>query len=288
MRDPGRRRRFGGGGLAALLVVLAACQSALPSATPQPTPGPALSELQAGDAVFAFLVAWRTKNYQVMHDLLAPADRDRYTAYGFTRLHRSFDELVGVERLDVGIGSFRHTARPPEARDGGQIVEGPVPALAVPVILHFTTSVFGPVDLERTVELTATSDGWQVRWSPSFLFPALAEGGTFSRTRSNPSRGRILAADGTVLAETRPDGMRVYPQDTLAGQTVGTVSRLDAAGAAARADAFYTAGDWVGGPGSSTAPKTCSAASPASNCWPLPMEESPNRSWIARCGPGPT
>ena len=43
-----------------------------------------------------------------------------------------------------------------------------------------------------------------------------------------PTWGRILAADGTVLAETRADGVRIYPQETLAGQTIGYATPLTA------------------------------------------------------------
>jgi penicillin-binding protein 2 len=36
-----------------------------------------------------------------------------------------------------------------------------------------------------------------------------------------PERGRIVAQDGTVFARTRDDGARIYPQEWLAGQTIG-------------------------------------------------------------------
>ena len=46
-----------------------------------------------------------------------------------------------------------------------------------------------------------------------------------------PGRSRarkIVSADGTIFAETRDDGMRVYPQEWLAGQTIGYVSKVTA------------------------------------------------------------
>jgi penicillin-binding protein 2 len=233
--------------LIVLLVALAACQTAVP---PEPSASPEgveLSNAQARDAVVRFLSPWRTRNYDLMHARIGEFDRRRYTLPSFSSLHRSFDDLTGVERLEVAIGSIRQIARPPEPRAvGGPIVPGPVPGVAFPVTLHFETSVFGDVDLDRVVELTPGAEGWEIRWRPAFFFPELDEGGTFSRTQTDPSRGRILAVDGTVLAETRADGMRVYPQDSLAGQTVGTVRRLDDAGAADLAAAFYRAGQWIG------------------------------------------
>jgi penicillin-binding protein 2 len=109
----------------------------------------------------------------------------------------------------------------------------------------------GDIVLDRVVELTRGARGWEVRWTPAFLFPELgATGGTFSLDRGPlPARGRILAADGTVLAETRADGVRVYPQETLAGQTVGYATPLteaEAEAAARPAGGAYAAGELAG------------------------------------------
>jgi penicillin-binding protein 2 len=126
---------------------------------------------------------------------------------------------------------------------------GPVPGKAVPVRLTFQTALFGDIVLDRVVELTRGARGWEVRWTPAFLFPELgATGGTFSLDRGPlPARGRILAVDGTVLAETRADGVRVYPQEALAGQTVGYATPLTEAEAAARPAADgYAAGQVAG------------------------------------------
>ena len=88
-----------------------------------------------------------------------------------------------------------------------------------------------------------------MRWTPEFLFPSWAPpAGRFTLERGAlPVRGRILAADGTVLAETRSDGMRVYPQESLAGQTVGYVTPLTDVEAAARPPADgYALGQLAG------------------------------------------
>jgi len=235
--------------------------------------------VQPRAAVQWFLTLWRIGEYDHMHDVIAAADRERYTRVGFADLHARFAEVIGLTDMQVAIGSPRATARPPEARppdgpappppversrfsqrpDSGNspasaidtqgVVLGPVPAQAVPVRLTFQSALFGDVVLDRVVELTRGSRGWQVRWTPAFLFPELgATGGTFFVDRGPlPPRGRILAADGTVLAETRAAGVRVYPQETLAGQTVGYATPLTDAEAAARpaADA-YAAGQLAG------------------------------------------
>ncbi len=43
-----------------------------------------------------------------------------------------------------------------------------------------------------------------------------------------------MAADGRVLAQTRADGKRIYPQESLAGQVVGYATPLTEAEAATR------------------------------------------------------
>ena len=77
------------------------------------------------------------------------------------------------------------------------------------------------------------------------MFPELGEDGALSLARDLPRRGRIFASDGTVLAETRDDGVRIYPQESLGGQTIGYVSEVTAEDLETLAPA-YQAGDVVG------------------------------------------
>ena len=231
---------------------------------------PSGSEIRS--TVERYLTRWRIRDYAGMRQLLAAADRTRYTATGFADLHAALGEAVGLSSLEVAVGSPRAAAVPPEARppdlpappvepesvagedpappaDPHAIVLGPVPAIAVPVTLTLHTALFGEVALERTLTLTQGATGWAIRWSPELLFPELGPtGGAFSLERGPlPTRGRIIAADGTVLAQSRPDGVRVYPFDTLAGQTLGYATPLTAAEAAGRAPIDgYQAGEVAG------------------------------------------
>lgn len=126
------------------------------------------------------------------------------------------------------------------------VLPGPVPGVAVPLELAFTTDLFGRVPMYRELPMTEGADGWQVRWTPRILFPELADGGTLKLDRTLPFRGRIVAEDGTVFAETRKDGQRVYPQEWLAGQTIGYVSEVTADDLKQLAAKGYQAGDVVG------------------------------------------
>jgi len=238
---------------------------------------------EASETVAAFLDAWRASDYEPMYELLAAADRQRYSFGQFARLLQSFDELTGAWHLTTAIGSAIPTVLPPRARPpdqpapsptpvprasapaaGRQLprltpepsptstpvppdtpLDGPVPALSIPVDLQFTTNLLGDVRLKRNLFLVQGASGWQIAWSPAVLFPELGDAGTLAITRQDSPRGRIVATDGTVFAETRR-GVRVYPQDWLAGQTIGWVSPLTDAEVKGLKQRGYLAGDVIG------------------------------------------
>ncbi len=128
----------------------------------------------------------------------------------------------------------------------GPVLPGPVPAMAVDASIDLTTDLFGDVMLDRTLVLVRGATDWQVRWSPASLFAELGTDGTLALSRQTSTRGKIVAAGGTVFAETRSDGMRVYPQEYLAGQAIGYVSKVTAEDLKTLAAKGYQAGDWVG------------------------------------------
>src|SRR5207247_3223911 len=104
----------------------------------------------------------------------------------------------------------------------------PVPVFLVPINLTFETNRFGTVAINRTLTLARGAAGWEAHWNPSLLFPQLHQGDTLALFHQPSARGRIVAKDGSVFAETRADGKRVYPQEWLAGQTIGYVAPVTA------------------------------------------------------------
>jgi cell division protein FtsI/penicillin-binding protein 2 len=138
------------------------------------------------------------------------------------------------------------SASPSTAPSLGPAVAGPVPALAVDARIDITTDLLGDLGLDRRVVMVQGASDWQVRWSPAWLFPELGSDGSLALTRQTSPRGRIESANGTVFAETRADGMRVYPQEYLAGQAIGYVSRVTSADMKTLAAKGYEVGDWVG------------------------------------------
>jgi penicillin-binding protein 2 len=243
--------------LLAMGMLLGAC-SAEPDPTPYPTPAPRPAADEAAAAASAFLGAWRRADYEAMHRMLAAPDRARYDLATFSDLLATFDELAGAHGLGWTAGEAYQTAIAPEPRSADEPpptptpiptgasadptptsspsvpstpsptpappdtpLDGPIPAIGIPVVLQFETDNFGVVDLDRELLLTAGPESWQVRWSPGILFPELGDGGQLELAREVPVRGRIVSTDGTVWAETLEDGRRVYPQEWMAGQTIG-------------------------------------------------------------------
>jgi penicillin-binding protein 2 len=272
--------------LAAALVtvlVLTACGPSAPDPTPYPTPAPVPQLAEARDAANDFLTAWRRGRWEDLHARTAGLDRERYDAEQIAALLESFEDLAVVEDMSWAIGSAFPITLPPQPRPPDQPaptptpvptadpsaenrpspspppsspsptpvppdtpLEGPVPALLVPVSLSFSSGVFGSVELRRELVLVAGTDRWQVRWSPELLFPELGAGGTLELERQAPVRGRILAANGTVFAQTRDDGVRVYPQEWLAGQTIGYATPASAEEVAELGQVVLREGDLLG------------------------------------------
>lgn len=252
-------RRLRGARLgSALLIaaVIAGCGSTTPSATPYPTaiaPQP-LDDVPA--AVQAFLADWRDGRYAGMYRALTAADRDATSAEAFAGPLRDFHALARVHGMEWQQGTPQRIVLPPAPRApdapapsstpqpsgasptpavGGSAsptprptpvppdtpLAGPRLGVRVPVHLAFATDNFGDVALDRDLVLVAATEGWQVDWTAATLFPELGNGGALRLRRQAPVRGQIVAQDGTVFARTRADGARIYPQEWLAGQTIG-------------------------------------------------------------------
>jgi len=265
-----------------LLLLVAACGG---EPTPDPTPAPTTFPVAPPEAAAAlaedYLEAWAAGDYAAMYATLDPSLRERYPIERFTELHAAFAEMARVEELSATTGTPRVVALPPERRPGdfpaptptpepsadpsaspvavatptseptpppdpNAPLAGPVPAMAVPVDLTVASDRFEDLSLERALTMVQGRTGWMVRWSPAVVFPELGEEGTFRLDRSLGARGRVVGTDGVMWAETREDGVRVYPQEALAGQVIGYLGEVTAEDLETLAETGYRAGDVVG------------------------------------------
>jgi cell division protein FtsI/penicillin-binding protein 2 len=77
-----------------------------------------------------------------------------------------------------------------------------------------TLTGIGPWSYEGAVELGPTSEGWVVDWSPSLIYPRLADGDRLVVTRVWADRAPILGTRGTTLVADRAvKVIGVVPQD---------------------------------------------------------------------------
>lgn len=260
-----------------LAVLLAACGGPDGDPTPTPTTFPVAPADEAVAIAAAYLDAWAAGDYPAMHATLDPAIRERYPIEAFTEVHEALRTMARIEGLSGSTGDPRVVGLPPEPRpsefpaptptlapsagpsgsaapsedpapsfDPSEPLPGPVPGLAVPMAISAESARFGDLDLERELTMVQGRDGWLVRWSPATVVPELGTEGVLRLDRALGPRGRIIGADDTVWAQTREDGVRVYPQESLAGQTIGYVGEVTAEDLERLGDTDYRAGDVIG------------------------------------------
>ncbi len=259
------------------ILAIAACDAG-PDPTPVPTTFPAAGPDAATGVVGAYLDAWGAADYAAMHALLDPSLQATYPLDRFSELHTALAEMAEATAISatatgapVMVGLPAEPRPPafaapsptpipspdPSATPGPSLtprpsfdptapLEGPVPGLSVPIEVGVASARFGDLVLDRSVALVQGPDGWVVRWSPELLFPELGQDGTLELERELGLRGRIIGDGDVVWAETRDDGARVYPQEALAGQTIGYASEVTAEDLDTLAAEGYRPGDVVG------------------------------------------
>jgi len=82
------------------------------------------------------------------------------------------------------------------------------------VPVSVATTLFGRIQAPLEMPLVRLRRSYRIAWTPTLAFPGLRPGETLeSRVHAPEGRGRILARDGTVLADG-PPGNRAYPAGT--------------------------------------------------------------------------
>jgi penicillin-binding protein A len=171
----------------------------------------------------AFLAAWHAGNYPAMYDLIAPRLQASISYRKFAHEYRRVARTAGMTGL----------------REEGAVRATPARA-TIPVSVATTT--FGRLSEQLELPLIRLRRRYLVDWTPALTFPGLRPGETLeARVHAPEGRGRILARDGTVLAEG-PPGNRTYPEGSSFALLTGFMKAPEADAIAARRKAGWPAG----------------------------------------------
>jgi peptidoglycan glycosyltransferase len=156
-----------------------------------------------------FVAAWTRGDYAAMYLDLDPASRAATNAVEFAQAYRS--------ALATATATREGTAGPARESQGGRV--------EVPVRVR--TRLFGTLALTFVLPVSSGEHGAAIAWSRSLAFPGLRPGETLVRHTAMPPRAKLLARDGSVLAEgaASESSPRVYPLGEAAGALVGSVGR---------------------------------------------------------------
>jgi peptidoglycan glycosyltransferase len=152
--------------------------------------------------------------------------KGRYVAmYG--EIDASSQRQISAEEFVSAYHQAMNTATATGLRVAGHARKAPDGLVAVPV--KVSTRLFGTLSLN--VEVTAGSQvegAEKIAWSRSLAFPGVRPGEQLSRRTKLPERAKLLARDGSVLAEGPADtaGPRISPLGESAGAVVGEVGPI--------------------------------------------------------------
>ncbi len=76
--------------------------------------------------------------------------------------------------------------------------------MTVPILVH--TRLWGSLSLKLTLRTVSEAGRTDIDWQRSMIFPGLEPGQKLRRRISLPRRATLLARDGSVLAESPPEG----------------------------------------------------------------------------------
>ncbi len=144
---------------------------------------------------------WQKRAYADMYALLTPEAQQRVAKDALVTRYGNIADEMTLESVVVSAGESRAVTDA-----NGKVVEGRV---VVPLAVRFRTTRVGEFAREVQLTLERQKDrSWRVDWSPAAIVPELTGERLVRMTRLDPTRGRIVARDGTELA-TFGDGFVV-------------------------------------------------------------------------------
>jgi penicillin-binding protein A len=158
-----------------------------------------------------FARAWAHGDYSAMYADVDAATRHALTPDAFAATY--------AEALRTATASGERVLGKPRSSSGGVVT--------VPVSVR--TRLFGTLALSFRLRLVSDAEGsQQIAWSHSLAFPGMRPGETLSRQTTLPPRAKLLARDGSVLAEgsAAEAGTRSSPLGDVADAVIGEVGPI--------------------------------------------------------------
>ncbi len=166
----------------------------------------------ASDALAArFVAAWSHADYAAMYSDVDAATKRSLSADGFAAAY--------AEAMRTATATSLRALGKPRSGAGGYI--------SVPVSVR--TRLFGTLTLDARMRVVSGAEGGEaIAWSRSLTFPGMRLGETLTRQTALPSRAKLLARDGSVLAEGNPTeaGTRSSPLGDVASAVIGEVGPI--------------------------------------------------------------
>ncbi|HEX6031652.1 MAG TPA: NTF2-like N-terminal transpeptidase domain-containing protein, partial [Tepidiformaceae bacterium] len=134
-------------------------------------------------AAEAFAAAWTRSDIAALYLLLTPQAQASYPVSAFQEAYANFEREATLDRLEASVAK----------------VEGSTATVAVRAF----TAYFADLEYTIAINLVQTGSEWRVAWEPGAIYPDLVNGNQLKSEIQRPTRGRILARDGTELAVTR-------------------------------------------------------------------------------------
>jgi penicillin-binding protein A len=173
----------------------------------------------ASDALAArFVTAWSHTDYAAMYTDVDVRTKRSLTPDGFAAAY--------AEAMRTATATSLRALAKPRAGAGGYV--------SVPVRVR--TRLFGTLTLSLRMRIASGAEGGEaIVWSRSLTFPGVPPGETLTRQTTLPPRAKLLARDGSVLAEGNPTeaGSRSSPLGGAASAVIGEVGPIPASRRAA-------------------------------------------------------
>lgn len=157
-----------------------------------------------------FVTAWSKGRYATMYADISSAARRSVSPAAFGADYAEALRTATAYRVAVA----------------GRVSSLPGGRLRVPVAVY--TRLWGKLTLPLTLSTVGEEGEQRVAWTPSLTFPDVPAGASLSRRTQLPRRATLLARDGSVLAESPPEGQtgRSTPLGEYGTAVVGEVGPI--------------------------------------------------------------